>query len=44
MKQDKKNEDDTINFSLLNKAGDVAVNCTASVDLILESLGYYQEL
>jgi 3-dehydroquinate synthase len=44
MKQDKKNEDDAINFSLLNKVGDVVVNCTASVDLILESLGYYQGL
>ena len=44
MKQDKKNEDDAINFSLLNKAGDVAVNCTASVDLILESLQYYRGL
>lgn len=44
MKQDKKNEDDTINFSLLNKAGDVEVNCTASIDLILESLAYYRGL
>jgi 3-dehydroquinate synthase len=44
MKQDKKNESDAINFSLLNKAGDVAVNCTASIDLIVESLGYYRGL
>jgi 3-dehydroquinate synthase len=44
MKQDKKNESDTINFSLLNKTGDVAVNCTATPQLIEESLAYYKNL
>lgn len=41
MMQDKKNETAAINFSLLNKIGDVEVNCTANVELIEESLEYY---
>ena len=41
MKQDKKNERDEINFSLLRRAGEVEVNCTATPQYIAESLKYY---
>ena len=44
MKQDKKNEGDEINFSLLKSAGEVEVNCTATPQYIRESLAYYSSL
>jgi 3-dehydroquinate synthase len=44
MKQDKKNERDEINFSLLRQAGEVEVNCTATPQYIKESLKYYSSL
>lgn len=43
MRQDKKNEDSRINFSLLPGIGAVEVNQTASTELILESMKYYNE-
>ncbi len=44
MKQDKKNENDEINFSLLPEIGAVLVNQTAREDLIKASLHYYNDL
>lgn len=44
MRQDKKNEDDRINFSLLPAAGQVAVNQTATAERIVASLAYYRAL
>ncbi len=44
MKQDKKNEGDEINFSLLKSAGEVEVNCTATPQYIRESLAFYVSL
>lgn len=44
MKQDKKNERDEINFSLLRQAGEVEVNCTATPQYIKESMKYYSSL
>lgn len=44
MKQDKKNERDEINFSLLRRAGEVEVNCTAIPQYIKESMKYYSSL
>ena len=44
MKQDKKNETGEINFSFLQKAGEVVVNCTATPSQIEESLVFYVEL
>lgn len=44
MRQDKKNEDSRINFSLLTAAGHAKVNETAEEQLILDSLQYYNEL
>ena len=44
MKQDKKNEDARINFSLLSAAGSCAINQTAGADLIRQSLEYYNGL
>ena len=44
MKQDKKNEGDEINFSLLKSAGEVEVNCTATPQYIRESLAFYANL
>lgn len=41
MKQDKKNERDEINFSLLRQAGEVEVNCTATPQYIKEALKFY---
>jgi 3-dehydroquinate synthase len=41
MKQDKKNEIGGINFSFLQKAGEVIVNCTATPKQIEESLAFY---
>jgi len=44
MRQDKKNDDHRINFSLLPATGEVRVNATAEEGLIREALGYYNEL
>ena len=44
MRQDKKNEDTRINFSLIPAAGKVAVNQTATEEEIVESLAYYRQL
>lgn len=44
MRQDKKNEDARINFSLLPALGQVTVNQTATEDEIMAALAYYREL
>jgi 3-dehydroquinate synthase len=44
MLQDKKNENNTINFTLLNGIGDSVINQTASSEEIIMSLDYYQTL
>jgi 3-dehydroquinate synthase len=44
MRQDKKNEDARINFSLIPTAGKVAVNQTATAEEIMGSLSYYRGL
>jgi len=44
MRQDKKNEDARINFSLIPTAGKVAVNQTATAEEIMGSLSYYRKL
>ncbi len=44
MRQDKKNDGDTINFTFLSKIGEAVVNCTATPQYIIESLSYYKEL
>jgi 3-dehydroquinate synthase len=43
MRQDKKNEDTRINFSLLPAPGTVAVNQTAEPGVITEALRYYNQ-
>jgi len=44
MKNDKKNEGSQINFTLLSKIGSANYNEEVDVELILESLNYYNEL
>ena len=44
MKNDKKNENSQINFSLIAPPGSVQINQTSTQDLILESLKYYNTL
>jgi len=44
MKQDKKNKNNAINFTLLKKIGSAEINHQASVENILESLNYYNDL
>jgi 3-dehydroquinate synthetase len=44
MKQDKKNDANVINFTLLHKIGSAAVNQTTNEQLITESLNFYQDL
>ena len=44
MRQDKKNEDHRINFTLLSAPGRARVNATAEGDLILEAIRFYNEL
>ncbi|MEM7573305.1 MAG: 3-dehydroquinate synthase [Bacteroidota bacterium] len=44
MRQDKKNEDERINFSLLSTAGSCLVNQTADAELIRQSIEYYNKL
>lgn len=43
MRQDKKNESDAINFTLLKAIGEASINHTASSALIRESLVFYQQ-
>ena len=44
MKQDKKNEDHRINFTLLRRAGEAVVNETATPEQIIAALEYYNQL
>ncbi len=44
MKNDKKNENDAINFTLLSSIGSGVINQNVEVDLIIDSLNYYQSL
>tara|TARA_B100000809_G_scaffold260295_1_gene306940 strand:- start:3410 stop:4501 length:1092 start_codon:yes stop_codon:yes gene_type:complete len=44
MKHDKKNEGDKINFTLLSKIGKADFNKEIGVDLILDSLSYYNKV
>lgn len=41
MRQDKKNEDERINFTLLDAPGKAIVNATATPELIVRAMGYY---
>ncbi len=43
MRNDKKNEGDKINFSLLSEIGKCEFNCNCSEELIVESLEYYRK-
>ena len=43
MQHDKKNESDTINFTLLSNIGDIKINQTATKEEIFEALDFYQE-
>ena len=42
MCNDKKNENNKINFTLLNQIGQSDINRYANFDLIIESLDYYR--
>lgn len=44
MKNDKKNDSNEINFTLLSKIGEADFNMDVDVELILESLNYYKSL
>jgi 3-dehydroquinate synthase len=44
MRQDKKNEDHRINFTLLSAPGQARINATAEEDLILAAVRYYNGL
>ncbi|MCG9879110.1 MAG: 3-dehydroquinate synthase, partial [Bacteroidia bacterium] len=44
MRNDKKNQEGFINFTLLKKIGKAKINCHCHDDLILKSLEYYQNL
>lgn len=44
MLQDKKNEDDLINFTFINKIGQFVINQSATVSQINQALDYYQNL
>ncbi len=44
MRQDKKNEAQEINFSLLNRVGEACFNQHVALELIRESLAYYRQL
>lgn len=44
MKNDKKNEGDSINFTLLSKIGTAKINQEINVDLIIDSLNFYNSL
>lgn len=43
MRKDKKNEASEINFTLIHPIGQAHINRTCSVDIILESLNYYNQ-
>jgi 3-dehydroquinate synthase len=44
MRQDKKNDDERINFTLLSAIGQAVVNATAEVAVIEEAMRYYNGL
>ena len=44
MRNDKKNEGNKINFSLLSEIGKCEINCHCPEELIIESLEYYRKL
>ena len=44
VKQDKKNESNGINFTLLDKIGIGKINCIISIEGLLEALDYYKKL
>ncbi|MEM1359631.1 MAG: 3-dehydroquinate synthase [Bacteroidota bacterium] len=44
MKQDKKNEDARINFTLLRAPGEARINATATPELIIDAIRYYNGL
>ena len=44
MKNDKKNENNEINFTLLSEIGVAHINQEVGVELILEALNYYNTL
>jgi len=44
MKNDKKNEEGFINFTLLKKIGKAKINCHCHDELIIKALDYYQHL
>lgn len=44
MGHDKKNEDNQINFTLINPVGNYLINCTATTGDIEDSLSYYDDL
>lgn len=44
MKQDKKNENNNINCTLLNKIGEGVIDGEVEVELIIDALNYYTEL
>ena len=43
MKHDKKNEGDSINFTLLGNVGDIRINLQATKDEIFEMLDFLRE-
>jgi len=43
MKHDKKNEGDTINFTLISAIGEIKINCSADKELIFEALDFYRD-
>jgi 3-dehydroquinate synthase len=44
MRQDKKNDSNVINFTLLNRIGEAKVNQTTNENLITKSINFYQDL
>lgn len=44
MKNDKKNDNDTINFTLLSKIGEGVINQNVEMDLIIDALNFYKSL
>lgn len=44
MRQDKKNEDERINFTLLKSPGEARVNATAEAGIIVEAMKWYNKL
>lgn len=44
MRQDKKNEDERMNFTLLRSPGEVRINATAEADTIIAAMRWYNDL